>query len=68
MWEGDGMQDQGVPDSEGTGEGKGNSDSMAWFKIRAGPSMFFPWFKHPKSLILVLIALDAIWILSNNNV
>ncbi len=59
MWEGDGMQDQGVPDSEGTGEGKGNSDSMddstqeekksnkkrgmlAWFKIRVGPSMFFP--------------------------
>jgi hypothetical protein len=38
---------------------------LAWFKIRVGPSMFFPWFKHPKSLILVLIALDEIWILSN---
>jgi centromeric protein E len=82
MWEDDGMRDQGVPDSEGTGEVKGNSDStddstqeekksnkkrgmLAWFKIRVGPSMFFPWFKHPKSFILVLIALDEIWILSN---
>jgi len=27
MWEDDGMRDQGVPDSEGTGEVKGNSDS-----------------------------------------
>jgi hypothetical protein len=27
MWEDDGMRDQGVPDSEGTGEGKANSDS-----------------------------------------